>query len=522
MESGRLQFDCEQFSEAIALIGLGGKGEGSFSLLHRLVSEASASYPQLSQLRLLQISLPVSRLESWSHWLAAQVVEQWRDLPVENHSVATILDELELSSFESSALLFMAVDKTATNTPLHLQLAERFKSLHERQRQQKLAPSRLQQWLEQEAAGLAAWFSQPLSAPSESSQSPMEGSSCLAQLQFNVLALRSKTRHQLQDCFVRLLSAGSRALLTWSGSLSEALEGLRVDCETQWQSCLRQESSAWRAYYKLSAIPQEHKWRWSGQGHLNWEAALRALATVYNCKLKAEMYSQTAQVIGELVQQTHLYTASVAQADAMLASLQDWLTERSSVEPLFVPLLKDSLAQHVKPAQLLSEAESWIGCTLDQWGTLESTQCAALCEQILARTRPLCLEVYAECCRCVLNLDPSDRQTQLAKTDPPPASATLAKMPPNPEKRLSLQVRNADIRDVLALLGRVSGEKVVGDDSLNGAVSLALDNSSFTEALNALVAAGNLTYTKSGDVYTFSQRLSADAPATAMQPGKLT
>jgi len=42
MESGKLQFDWEQSSEAIALIGLDGKGEESFSLLRHLVSEASA------------------------------------------------------------------------------------------------------------------------------------------------------------------------------------------------------------------------------------------------------------------------------------------------------------------------------------------------------------------------------------------------------------------------------------------------------------------------------------------------
>ena len=65
--------------------------------------------------------------------------------------------------------------------------------------------------------------------------------------------------------------------------------------------------------------------------------------------------------------------------------------------------------------------------------------------------------------------------------------------------------------DALALLGQVSGEKVVADDSISGVVSLALDDVSVPEALNALMVAGNLTYTKSGDVYTFIQLPSADS-----------
>ncbi len=516
MESGKLQFDWKQSSEAIALIGLDGEGEESFSLLRRLVSEASTSYPQLSQLRFMHIPLPVSKLERWSYWLAAQVVGQWRDQPVEGCSVANIIDELGLSSAENRASLLKALDTMATDTPLTLQLSMHLQSLRERQRQQKLTPSRREEWLEQETAKVAQWFTQLPPAPSRPFQSPIPASSCLAQLQSNVLALRSKVKHHLQGCFVRLQRPGSRALLQWLSFLAEALESIRTDYEAQRQENLRRENSAWRAYYTLRESPEKHNWGLSRGSHLDWEAILRALAMAYDFKLGAEMYTQAAQLVGELAQETRLYAASVAQVDAMLARLQGWFTEHGSVEPLFVPLLKESLRKQLNPAQLRSELENWVGCGLGHWGALESTKTAALCDQILARTRPLCLEVYTECCRWLLNLDPLDRQTQLDREAQSPAAAGLATVSPNPEKRVSLQVRNADIRDALEVLGRVSGEQVVADESVSGTVSLALDDVSVIEALNTLMVTGNLTYTKSGDVYTFSQHKSADSPATAM------
>ncbi len=515
MDSGKLQLNWEQTSEAIALINLGNEGEESFSLLRRLVADASASHPQLSKLRFVNIPRSNPRLENWSHWLAAQVVEQWRDLPVEDHSMVAIVNELGLSSAEGRVSLLDALSKATTGTPLTLQLTMRFQLLRERQRKQRLAPAQQKQWLDQEVAGLAQWFSQPSPAPSEPSQLSTEESGCLAQLQSNILVLRSKVRHQLQDCFVQLQRAGSRTLRQRLEVLSEALDAIRADYEAQRQDYLRRESSAWRAYYTLIA-PLEERWGLFGRGRLDWEAVLRALTMAYDFKLGAEMSTQAAQLVGELAQQTRLYAASVLQVDAFLASLQNWFTERGSVEPLFVSLLQDSLAAQANPAQLRSELENWVSCTFDQWDALELTQTAALREQILARTLPLCLDVYVECCRCLLNLDPPDRQTQLTKMAQSPASAPLSTMPPHLEKRLSLQVRNADIRDALALLGQVSGEKVVADDSLSSTVTLALNDVSVTEALNALMVAGNLTYTKSGDVYTFSQLPSADSPVTAI------
>ncbi len=514
MESGELQFDWEQTSQNVALLSFGSNGEESLSLLRRLVEDASDSYPQLSQLRFVHIPIPVSKLENWSHLLAAQVVDYWRDLPVEERSVATITDELGLSSAESRNPLLDALDKTATGTSLTLQLAMLIELLSERQRQQKLTPSLWQQWLEQEAAGLAEWFSQPPPISSGSSQSLIKAGGCLAQLHFTLLARRSTTLHQLQGCFIQLRQAGPRSLLAYLGSLDEVLDRIRADCEEQRQECLRRESSAWRAYYSLKASLEKPNWAWFSQVHLQQEAVLRALTTAYEFKLRAEISTQAAQLVSELVQQTRLYATSIAQLDAMLASLKDWFAERGSVEPLFVPMLRDSLTEQVNIAQLRSELENWVGCALQEWNALDSTRSEALREQILARLRPLCLELYADCCRYILNLEIPSRQDQSMTESS--ASAKLVTTPPNSEKRVSLHVRDAEIRDVLTVLSQASEGKFIADESIIGTVSLSLHDFSITEAINALIAASNLTYTKSGSVYTFSQQPKIDSSTTVI------
>jgi len=81
----------------------------------------------------------------------------------------------------------------------------------------------------------------------------------------------------------------------------------------------------------------ESTWERSGQDYQYWEVDLRALATAYDFKLKAQTYAQAEQLVGELVQQTRLHAASVARADAMLVRMQNWFAVYGSGELLFVP-----------------------------------------------------------------------------------------------------------------------------------------------------------------------------------------
>lgn len=408
METGRLQLAWQEITKAAALVIPSGEGEENISLLCRLISEASITYSQLSELRFAHIPLPPSELESWVYWLAAEVTTQWRDLPVEGLSVeAAIIDELGLTTAENVSSLLTALDRSDTNIPLSKELALRIQALHD-QHQQELEHSHSRAWLDLEATKLAKWFSQVPSLPLTSSQPIAESGGCLTQLQFNALALRSKALHTLQECFVRLYQAGPRAVLRWLKSLTGALQVIRANYEAQRQECLQRESSAWQAYHNLSTKPGERKWVLFGPRMMNWEAALRALGIAYHSRLEAEVYTLASQLVGELAQQTNVYATAIAQTDALLTSLQDWFTEHCPSKLAFTPLLRDYLIARVDLLKLLRELEHWTDCSLEQWGTLEPTQSEALREQILARLQSLCLEMYVECCCSALTLSTPD------------------------------------------------------------------------------------------------------------------
>lgn len=287
-------------------------------------------------------------------------------------------------------------------------------------------------------------------------------------------------------------------------SLIETFDGIRANYEAGRQDSLRRESSAWRAYYNLNPQIEERSWIFT-RDRLDWQAILSALATAYNFKLKAEIYTQSAQLVGELTRQTRLYADWVQQSDVLLARMQAYFSDRGAVESLFLPLLKSFLAERVNKIQLRGEIENWVGYKCDRWQTLESSQITALSERILSEIRPLCLEVYAECCRSILNLEPPNRQNQTAIVTQTAEPSESINTDTDAEKRIDLQVQNADIQDVLELLAKEGRVCVVADKSIGGTISLTLDNVPFTEALTAVAAAGNLSYTKNSNIYTFNR-----------------
>ncbi|BAC88861.1 secretin N-terminal domain-containing protein [Gloeobacter violaceus] len=93
----------------------------------------------------------------------------------------------------------------------------------------------------------------------------------------------------------------------------------------------------------------------------------------------------------------------------------------------------------------------------------------------------------------------------LATVPPPPP---IAQTPPqvSPEERVSLKVRDGDVKDTLALLGRVARANVVTESSVSGRVSLNLEQVTFNDALTAVAQVAGLTINKSeGNVYVVSQ-----------------
>ncbi|MBW4697994.1 MAG: hypothetical protein KME03_08890 [Aphanocapsa lilacina HA4352-LM1] len=88
----------------------------------------------------------------------------------------------------------------------------------------------------------------------------------------------------------------------------------------------------------------------------------------------------------------------------------------------------------------------------------------------------------------------------------PPAPPTAQTPQVSPEERVSLKVRDGDVKDTLALLGRVARANVVTESSVSGRVSLNLEQVTFNDALTAVAQVAGLTINKSeGNVYVVSQ-----------------
>jgi type IV pilus assembly protein PilQ len=67
-------------------------------------------------------------------------------------------------------------------------------------------------------------------------------------------------------------------------------------------------------------------------------------------------------------------------------------------------------------------------------------------------------------------------------------------------QRISLDFQNADIHNILRLIGEVSGKNVVVSDSVSGKVTLKLKNVPWDQALDIVLASKNLGMVESGNV----------------------
>lgn len=446
MESERLESDWKQAAKAVALVSLGERSEETIALVCHLISEASVNYPQLSELNVLPLPLPIPQLETWTYWLAAQAVGRWRDIAVESISPEAIVSELGIVNNGTTNYLISALDKTATGTSLSVELAARLLSICEQQNYRHLSNSSLHKWLEQEVTSLSDWFTPP-PHKKDAFLSSEPGYGCISQLQNNAVALRSKSRLQLQEFFVPLRHSGPRAVLKLLKSLGEILTNICAEYEEKRQNCLRREGAAWRAYYSLSAqlenrslMPQRRK--------VERESLLQAINKASNFKLEAEIYTVAGQVVGSLRQQTHIQAVAIAQADALLGNLQSFFIKRCTTEPIFAPILDRYLAERVDISKLRRKIEVLVGCSLNQWGSLKSAQQVVLREQILAQIRPLCLEIYAECYRSLINLSP---EIQIPASDPSHSlGISTGNLSPRIEESVIWQGTNASDRQEVA------------------------------------------------------------------------
>lgn len=107
-----------------------------------------------------------------------------------------------------------------------------------------------------------------------------------------------------------------------------------------------------------------------------------------------------------------------------------------------------------------------------------------------------------------VTIEKSGALAQKATLRVTPNGSTAAGAPPQPYtgEPIDLTLANADLRDVLSNLGRVSGLQVRIDQAVQGTVSMSWHNVPWDEALDSIVRENGLTYRIEGKTLLVSKR----------------
>jgi hypothetical protein len=391
--------------DILFIVSSGQEDGGTAQLVHRVLQESSSTYPQLSNVRSVQIPLQRSRLQDWSCWLAAEVVNQWLNFSSKGIPVDEVIVKLGLAESENkTSPLLIHLNAGVSGVSLSSELLSRVSSIREQSNQLHCSPTEFQQWLEQKNTELSEWFS-PIPKIPSSETSLHTG---LERVRFNAEALNIKTQLHFKKALVSWRQAGLNSTLQFLQAFGERLTNIYAGYDKQRQIYKGKEDSAWRAFNNLCAQLQQRNFLSKRQVTL--DAVLRGLLKAYSFKLEAEIYSQACQIVGKLRQEIHLLAFEFVQANDFLKRLRNEFMKNSPSEPFFAPLLKQCLTQRLEPIKFRREIEGVLGCPLNHWGKLKRSQEAIIRQQILFRINPLCIEVYAQCYANIMSLQTPNPQ----------------------------------------------------------------------------------------------------------------
>lgn len=372
---------------------------GTAQLAHHVLSEASRIYPQLANIRPLQITLQRSKLNEWSAWLAVEVIEQWLDCSSIDMSVDSVLMKLGLvySKHQVSPLLTTLSSGTG-GVFLASELSSKVSSIQYRYSHEKDAEKNWQALLEEENLALARWFSRlPKTTAADSSLTGSE------RIEFNAKALQIKNQLYLKEAIVSWRQTGLHSALKVLKALGERLTTIYAEYDQQRQIFKRKEASAWRAFNNLSSRLQEQNFL-PRKRPVTFDMVLQALLKAYSFKLEAEIYTQACQLVGRLRQEIHLLACEFVQANRFLNQLKQEFMENSFNEPFLAPVLMHVLMQKLNVLTLRRDLEAALGRPAYLWGGLRQFQKAIVRQQLLSQLNPLCLEVYAQCYTSLMSL----------------------------------------------------------------------------------------------------------------------
>lgn len=331
-------------------------------------------------------------IKSWLYWLGADIVSQWRTLPIEDWSVSTIFHEVNPQLIGTNSLLLTALAQSKDNhgsilAAIDLEYQEIY--LHQAK---YFNTGGILKWVIPLAANLA-------NVLTKSTQK------CLEQLEVNVDNLRTKLHQKQHIYFLLLSSAGTKTAFACLDSLSEQLQSLVKEYEQQWQKFLY-KSNANRYSFENLSTQISHWWEFSKQQKVDW--ALNSLRLTYKYQLEAQLYNVACQLLKELETHTQQHILWVSEVDLWLAQLQSWFVQQYPLDPVPADFLKQYLSPRINAIGLLEEIEKWIDCTRYEWVNLDSNELSRLRAEILMRIQPACWEFYNECFQVSKKLNSTD------------------------------------------------------------------------------------------------------------------
>lgn len=340
----------------------------------------------------LEFTIAPTTIKAWQHWLAAELVSQWRSNPTEEWSLATIFQELNPSLTRNNSPLLDALAKSNTGNgsfvdDLNIEAQKLY------QQQIKCFNNNgIFKWLIPATAKIANHLTKSISCYQ-------------SQLGINLDNLRSSLHQKLQIYFYLLKSAGTKTTFAQLIHLSEELQSLAKEYELYWQECLYKSNASQHSFENLSA-QISHLLEFSKQQKA--DAALNALRLTYQYQLQGQLYNVASQLLKELETQVQQHLLILTQVDLYLDHLQFWYAQQYPLSPVPADFLKHYLSPRINALEFLSGIEQWLGSSRYEWVNLDESESGHLKQEILIRLQPVCWDFYTECFQVRKKLTSSD------------------------------------------------------------------------------------------------------------------
>lgn len=334
--------------------------------------------------------------ENWVCWIAAKVVEDWRDLNPNSISPEIVTIEINLSRATEETIL-NHLDKYNNSKLLSVEIVVRIAQMIEAiKKVNNFLSLNLKEKLDEQVRELVDWFEQNSAS---SSYVPPANLSPKERIHLKKQELSSQRRAQLERTYLKLKNLGSRALLNWMNKLDELLVESLDYYEQKRSECQKNEDSSRKAYYTLiKDLNKVYRFQ------TDWQTIKLGLNSYFTWKLKIEWYYQICRLLDEAREQVRGYIDLAIGWDEYLENLQNWFRSQCLQEPLFAPMLEKH-RHDLDAVRLLRELEKAVGFSFNKWLSLNPEQNKLLKQQLILKLQPFCSDLYKEYCQQLKNVN---------------------------------------------------------------------------------------------------------------------